>query len=115
MSIGFGHVLSIFLVLACTIHPAQTQEVQRLDVHERGLVGHFYAGVGASRRTGVLMLGGSGGSYPDEAAARDLARAGFPVLALGRRRDIRCSLRLPSRVYPVHGSSRSRDGSKADC
>lgn len=82
MSIGFGHVLSIFLVLACTSHPAQTQEVQRLDVHERGLVGHFYAGVGASRRTGVLMLGGSGGSYPDEAAARDLARAGFPVLAL---------------------------------
>ena len=82
------YVLSIFLVLAFgTSHPAQTQEVQRVDVRERGLVGHFYAAVGASRRTGVLMLGGSGGGYADEAAARDLARAGYPVLALAYFRD----------------------------
>jgi len=63
------------------------QEVQRVDVREGGLIGHFYAAVGASRRTGVLMLGGSGGSYPDDAAARDLARAGYPVLALAYFRD----------------------------
>src|SRR5256886_17306787 len=52
-----------------------------------GLVGHFYAASGASGRTGVLMLGGSGGGYPDEAAARDLARAGYPVFALAYFRD----------------------------
>jgi dienelactone hydrolase len=82
------HVLSISLFLASVAsHPARTQEVQRVDLNERGLVGHFYAAVGASQRTGVLMLGGSGGSYPDEVAARDLARAGFPVLALAYFRD----------------------------
>jgi len=83
-------VLWISLVLALVASgAARTQEVQRVDLHERGLVGHFYAAVGASRRTGVMMLGGSGGGYPDEAAARDLARAGYPVLALAyfRERD----------------------------
>jgi Dienelactone hydrolase and related enzymes len=82
------YVLSIVLGLAVGItHPAQTQEVQRVEVREGGLVGRFYAAVGASRRTGVLMLTGSGGSYPDEAAARDLARSGYPVLALAYFRD----------------------------
>lgn len=88
MPMGRGCVLSIFLVLAFgTSHLAQRQEVQRLDVRERGLVGRFYVAGGASRRTGLLMLGGSGGGYPDEAAARDLARAGYPVLALAYFRD----------------------------
>ena len=82
------HVLSMFLSLAFgATRPAQTQEVQRLEVRESGLVGRFYAAAGASRRTGLLMLTGSGGGYPDEAAARDLARAGFPVLALAYFRD----------------------------
>jgi len=82
------YVVSILLVLAFgASRPARTQEVQRVDVREGGLIGHFYAAVGASRRTGVLMLGGSGGSYPDDAAARDLARAGYPVLALAYFRD----------------------------
>jgi dienelactone hydrolase len=58
-----------------------------VEVRESGLVGRFYAAVGASRQTGVLMLTGSGGGYPDEPAARDLARAGFPVLALAYFRD----------------------------
>src|SRR5512132_1587456 len=82
------HVLSIFLGLAFgATHPAQAQEVQRVDVRESGLVGRLYAVAGASRRTGVLMLTGSGGSYPDEAAARDLARAAYPVFALAYFRD----------------------------
>src|SRR5258708_24149903 len=82
------YVVSILVVLASgASHPARKQEVQRMDVREGGLIGHFYAAVGASRRTGVLMLGGSGGSYPDDAAARDLARAGYPVLALAYFRD----------------------------
>jgi uncharacterized protein len=88
MPVDRGHVLSIFLGLAFgASHPAQTQEVQRVEVREGGLVGRFYAAAGASRRTGVLMLTGSGGGYPDEAAARDLAQAGFPVLAIAYFRD----------------------------
>jgi dienelactone hydrolase len=82
------YALSSFFMLAIgAAHAAWAQEVPRLDLHEAGLVGHFYAASGASRRTGVLMLGGSGGSYPDEAAARDLARAGYPTLALAYFRD----------------------------
>src|SRR5437899_9159398 len=81
-------VLAIALVLAfAASHDVQAQDVQRVDVREGGLVGHFYAAFGASGRTGVLMLGGSGGGYPDEAAARDLARAGYPVIALAYSRD----------------------------
>jgi hypothetical protein len=75
-----------FAFLGATL-PAHAQEVQRVEVREGGLVGRFYAAAGASRRTGVLMLTGSGGSYPDEASARDLARAGFPVFALAYFRD----------------------------
>ena len=82
------YVFSIFLVLAVgASHSARTQEVQRADVREGGLIGRFYAAVGASRRTGLLMLTGSGGGYPDDAAARDLARAGYPVFAPAYFRD----------------------------
>lgn len=82
------YVLSIFLVLAIGVsQPAQTQEVQRVEVREGGLIGRFYAASGASRRTGVLMLTGSGGGYADEAAARDLARVGYPALALAYFRN----------------------------
>ena len=77
------HVLSIFLSLAFgATQLAQSQEVQRVDLREGGLVGRFYAAAGASKQTGLLMLTGSGGGYPDEYAARDLAKAGYPVLAL---------------------------------
>ena len=82
------HALWVFLGLALGVtHRALTQEVQRVEVREGGLVGRFYAAPGALRRTGLLMLTGSGGGYPDEAAARDLARAGYPVLALAYFRD----------------------------
>lgn len=66
---------------------APAQDVQRTDVRADGLVGRFYAVAGASKRTGVLMLTGSGGGYPDEASARDLARAGHPVFAVAYFRD----------------------------
>lgn len=82
------YVVSILVALAFgASHPARTQEVQRLDVREAGLIGRFYTAVGASRRTGVLMLTGSGGGYPDDASARDLARAGYPVFAIAYFRD----------------------------
>jgi len=74
--------LSLLMVLALGANPAQTQDVQRVEVREGGLVGRFYAAAGASRRTGLLMLTGSGGGYPDEYVARDLAGAGYPVFAL---------------------------------
>jgi len=80
---GRRYVVSILFVLAFGArHPARAQEVQRVEVREGGLVGRFYAAAGASRRTGVMMLTGSGGGYPDDYAARDLARAGYPVLAI---------------------------------
>ena len=81
-------VVSMLCVLACcAMRSAPAQDVHRLDVNEHGLVGRFYTAAGASRRTGVMMLTGSGGGYPDEASARDLARAGFPVFALAYFRD----------------------------
>src|SRR3989442_1044922 len=73
---------SALVIVFAASHDAQAQDVQRVDVREAGLVGHFYAAVGASRRTGLLMLTGSGGGYPDDAAARDLARAGYPAWTL---------------------------------
>lgn len=82
------HVVAMCLGLAVgATHAAQAQDVQRLEVREGGLVGRFYAATGASRRTGLMMLTGSGGGYPDEASARDLARAGYPVFALAYFRD----------------------------
>src|SRR5438552_5685009 len=78
--------IALVIVLAAS-RDAQAQEVQRVDGREGGLIGQFYCAGGASRRTGVLVLGRSGGSYPDDAAARDLDRAGNPVLALAYFRD----------------------------
>src|SRR5207237_775259 len=49
-------VLAIALVIVfAASHDAQAQDVQRVDVRDPGLVGHFYAASGASGRTGVLM------------------------------------------------------------
>lgn len=88
MQITRRQILSIPFGLALAVsHVAPAQEVQRSDVHANGLVGRFYAAAGASKRTGVLMLTGSGGGYPDDASARDLARAGYPVFAVAYFRD----------------------------
>lgn len=61
---------------------ARAAEPIRIDVAEKGLVGRLYVPPKARRRPAVLMLGGSGGGYPDDKAARSLAEAGVPVLAL---------------------------------
>jgi dienelactone hydrolase len=52
-----------------------------------GVVGEFHAERGAHARTAVIMLNGSDGGIPPAAAARDLARAGFPTLALAYLQD----------------------------
>src|SRR5438477_12514781 len=81
-------VLAIALVIVfAASHDAQRQDGQRVDVRDPGLVGHFYAASGAPGRTGVLMLGGSGGGYRDHAVACGLSRAGYPVLAVVYFRD----------------------------
>jgi dienelactone hydrolase len=88
MQISRRRALAIPLGLALAASQfAPAQEVQRVDVRANGLVGRFYVAAGASKRTGVLMLTGSGGGYPEEAAARDLAQAGYPVFALAYFRD----------------------------
>lgn len=66
--------------------PALAAEAVVTDVTTNGLVGKFYAAPAGPaqprRRAAVLMLGGSGGGYPDPKAARAMAEAGYPVLAL---------------------------------
>ncbi|MBX7249937.1 MAG: dienelactone hydrolase family protein [Caulobacteraceae bacterium] len=52
------------------------------ELRQDGLVGRLYAAPDARRRPAVLMLGGSGGGFPYEDAARAMAAAGHPVLAL---------------------------------
>src|SRR5215213_5747550 len=89
MAMDHRHVVSICLGLAlgATLPAQAQQDVQPVEMREGGLVGRFYAAPGAVRRTALLMLTGSGGGYPDGAAARDLARAGYPVFALVYFRD----------------------------
>ena len=56
----------------------------RVEVNEDGLVARFYpaAAPAGRRKAAVLMLGGSGGGYPYNDAAADLAAAGYPTLGL---------------------------------
>jgi dienelactone hydrolase len=58
-----------------------------VDVRDAGLVGRFHALPGSHGRPGVIMLNGSDGGIPDERAARDLASAGYPTLALAYFQD----------------------------
>ena len=63
--------------------PAQAAaEPVMVEVKEQGLVGRFYTPPKARNRAAVLMLGGSGGGFPDPVAAKAMAAAGHPVLAL---------------------------------
>jgi len=51
------------------------------------LVARFYASAEQRHRTTILMLAGSGGGFPDDAAARDLTISGYRVLALAYVRN----------------------------
>ena len=62
--------------------PARAAEPIVAEISANGLVGRFYAPPIARNRAAVLLLGGSNGGFPDPAVATDLARRGFPVLAL---------------------------------
>ena len=52
------------------------------DIREAGVVGLFYSPPGVKHHTAVLMLGGSNGGYPYDAAAQSLADAGYPTFGL---------------------------------
>lgn len=62
--------------------PARAAEPIVAEITVNGLAGRFYAPPIARNRAAVLLLGGSNGGFPDPAVATDLARRGFPVLAL---------------------------------
>lgn len=62
--------------------PARAAEPIVLTVSDKGLVGRYYTPPKARNRAAVLLLGGSGGGFPDEKVAKALAEAGHPVLAL---------------------------------
>lgn len=62
--------------------PAQAAEPIMADITVDGLVGRFYAPPIARNRAAVVLLGGSNGGFPDPKVATELARAGYPVLAL---------------------------------
>lgn len=75
------------LGLAFGASSVRAQPALRTDVTEKGLFGRFYARPDARSRPAILMLNGSDGGFPSEAAARDLADAGWPTLALAYFRD----------------------------
>src|SRR5690242_12088998 len=52
------------------------------ETHDNGLTARFYMSAGRAKRSTVLMLAGSGGGFPPDAAARDLCDSGYHVLAL---------------------------------
>jgi len=72
------------LAVAAAAGPSFAGEPVVTEVSDNGLVGKFYAWPAEvqRRKPAVLMLGGSGGGYPYENAAKALAGAGHPVLAL---------------------------------
>src|SRR5437667_9213077 len=62
--------------------PKRNSDITIEEIRDNGLVARFYASAEGRQRTAVLMLAGSGGGFPDDAVARDLAACGYHVLAL---------------------------------
>ena len=58
-----------------------------IEIREDGFIGRFYAKPGTKHHTAVLMLGGSNGGYPYDAAAQNLADAGYPTFGLAYFQD----------------------------
>ncbi len=59
-----------------------------VEINEHGFIGRFYAKPGTHHHTAVLMLGGSNGGYPYDAAAQNLADAGYPTFGLAYFQDM---------------------------
>jgi dienelactone hydrolase len=58
-----------------------------VEIREHGFIGRFYAKPGTMHHTAVLMLGGSNGGYPYDAAAQNLADSGYPTFGLAYFQD----------------------------
>jgi len=82
---------------------ARAAEPVVTEVRDQGLVGKFYTPPKARRRTAVLLLGGSDGGFPSAAAARSMAEAGHPVLALAYFRGFNAGLpeTLPAQLKDI--------------
>ena len=61
----------------------------RMELREDGLVGRFHATTGSRSRPAVIMLNGSDGGIPSSVDADDLAKSGYPTLALAYFKDWR--------------------------
>ena len=79
-------ILIVFLApwcLASTSRAEAPPQARELSVSQDGFAARYYAPQpGSEAQAAVLMVGGSDGGYPSARAARDLAEAGHPVLAL---------------------------------
>ena len=62
--------------------PRRDSDITIEEIRDNGLIARFYSSAERRPRTTILMLAGSGGGFPDDAAARDLAMSGYRVLGL---------------------------------
>src|SRR5437870_5072396 len=67
--------------------PRRGSDLTIEEIRDNGLVARFYSSAERTPRTTILMLAGSGGGFPDDAAARDLAMSGYRVLGLAYVRN----------------------------
>ncbi|WP_114953074.1 acyl-CoA thioester hydrolase/BAAT C-terminal domain-containing protein [Sphingosinicella terrae] len=75
-------LLSVSTPASAQAGGAQPDEAERLDVAHNGIAARYYVPVDRPPGVAVLLLGGSDCGYPSARAARDLAGAGYAVLAL---------------------------------
>ncbi|WP_161956848.1 acyl-CoA thioester hydrolase/BAAT C-terminal domain-containing protein [Sphingosinithalassobacter portus] len=84
MRLRIWHMITTLLLwpVAAAAQPVD-QAAAGVAVHERGLVGTWYAPAGTGRAPVILVLGGSeGGEASAQAMGRRLAREGYGVLAI---------------------------------
>ncbi len=94
---GFLGLIAVVVVLGASAYFYVTHQVNAyiassehgggMLIRSHDLVGRFYAAKGAHHHTAVLMLGGSNGGFPYDAAAQSLADAGYPTFALAYFQD----------------------------
>ena len=76
-------LLAVFFLLLLTASSTFGQEVQRLDVTEKGLVAHVFKPATKGPHPAVMLLGGSGGGIGWQDQMADiLARRGFVAMSV---------------------------------
>jgi uncharacterized protein len=78
--------LSALILITAPAHARtpvpQTAPVEHQDIRQDGIVASFHYAPGVKGRTAVILVGGSEGGLPPAQDADDLARSGYPTLAL---------------------------------